>query len=193
MTTSLSNAPLPMHAIEVRRRIERLNGFSPDQLTDGMRWLAGYAPEVFDAVLDTVLRCLFPSVTALPPARLARRVTIFRVGCPILRMRGVRKDVPRRGPGRVSKSRAPRDSRRPSQSARLPSKNADYERCRRANLGCTAARGLPITCAPRSSAFPVGVRCRGASRTNTSPERRRGPRTGHRMPRHRRTAGRRSA
>lgn len=54
MTTSLSNAPLSAHAIEARRRIERLSGFSPDQLTDGMMWLAGYAPEVFDAVLDTV-------------------------------------------------------------------------------------------------------------------------------------------
>jgi hypothetical protein len=54
MTISLSNASLPVHAIEARKRIERLSGFSPDQLTDGMMWLAGYAPEVFDALLDTV-------------------------------------------------------------------------------------------------------------------------------------------
>jgi len=54
MTTSLSNHGPSTRQIEARKRIERLNGFSPDQLTDGMRWLAGYAPEVFDVVLDTV-------------------------------------------------------------------------------------------------------------------------------------------
>jgi hypothetical protein len=54
MTTSLSNHGPSAHAIEARKRIERLSGFSPDQLTDGMMWLAGYAPEVFDAVLDTI-------------------------------------------------------------------------------------------------------------------------------------------
>jgi hypothetical protein len=54
MDTSVSNSgPSPL-AVEARIRIERLSTFSSDQLTDGMMWLAGYAPEVFDAVLDAV-------------------------------------------------------------------------------------------------------------------------------------------
>ena len=55
MATSLSKTSTPSTpAIEVRKRLERLCAFSPDQLDDGMRWLAGYAPQVFDAALDAV-------------------------------------------------------------------------------------------------------------------------------------------
>jgi hypothetical protein len=37
-----------------RKRLDRLSALSPDQLEDGLRWLAGYAPKVFDAVMDAV-------------------------------------------------------------------------------------------------------------------------------------------
>jgi hypothetical protein len=55
MGTSLPKTTTPSTlAIEARKRLERLGAFSPDQLDDGLRWLEGYAPEVFDAVLDAI-------------------------------------------------------------------------------------------------------------------------------------------
>ncbi len=39
-------------------RRERLGEFSPQQLAEGMIFLSGYAPEVFDAVLDAVEPCV---------------------------------------------------------------------------------------------------------------------------------------
>jgi hypothetical protein len=54
MGPSLSHPARPAHDPEGRARVERLGGFCSQQLTEGMIWLSGYAPRVFDAVLDAV-------------------------------------------------------------------------------------------------------------------------------------------
>lgn len=54
MTTSRSNPGPATRFTEARERIERLSGFSPDQLTDAMTWLAGHDGEAFDAALDAI-------------------------------------------------------------------------------------------------------------------------------------------
>jgi hypothetical protein len=41
-----------VHDTGGRRCLERLGGFSLEQLTEGLIWLVGYAPQAFDAMLD---------------------------------------------------------------------------------------------------------------------------------------------
>lgn len=40
------------------KRLERLGGHSPGQLTDAMMWLAGYGPATFEAVMDAAEPCV---------------------------------------------------------------------------------------------------------------------------------------
>jgi hypothetical protein len=47
----------PAHDINGRQRVQRLGGFSAGQVSDAMIWLAGYAPQAFDAALDAVEPC----------------------------------------------------------------------------------------------------------------------------------------
>lgn len=54
MGLSLSEGGPVAHDAEGRQRLERLGGFSPEQLTEGLIWLSGYAPQAFDAMLDAV-------------------------------------------------------------------------------------------------------------------------------------------
>ncbi len=58
MGPSLTERGQAAHDIGGRQRVDRLGGFSPEQLTEGMTWLSGYAPEVFDAVLDAIEPCV---------------------------------------------------------------------------------------------------------------------------------------
>jgi len=54
MAPSLTqHAPDP-HQISSVERLLRLGEYAPEQITDGMIWLSGYAPDVFDAVLDAI-------------------------------------------------------------------------------------------------------------------------------------------
>ena len=60
MHTTISHrgqATLTPGAMDPRERLDRLRMFSPDQLTAGLTWLAGYDPKTFDVVLDAVEPC----------------------------------------------------------------------------------------------------------------------------------------
>jgi hypothetical protein len=46
------------HDIAGRQRVQRLGTFSARQVTDAMIWLAGYAPQAFDAALDAIEPCV---------------------------------------------------------------------------------------------------------------------------------------
>jgi hypothetical protein len=37
-----------------RQRLDRLSALTPEQLDDGLRWLASYVPGTFDAVMNAV-------------------------------------------------------------------------------------------------------------------------------------------
>jgi hypothetical protein len=49
--------PVDQQGAAARERLDRLRFLLPEQMADGLTWLAGYDPEVFDAVLDAVEPC----------------------------------------------------------------------------------------------------------------------------------------
>jgi hypothetical protein len=54
MGNSLSHPAPATHEITDQDRMERLAELTPAQRGDALLWLSGYAPDVFDAVLDAV-------------------------------------------------------------------------------------------------------------------------------------------
>ena len=57
MGTSLTQAAPASHRITAEDRMERIGQLTTKQQTDALLWLAGYAPDVFDAVADAVEPC----------------------------------------------------------------------------------------------------------------------------------------
>lgn len=54
MGHSLPQHAQPARAITADDRMELLGQLTPRQQTDALLWLAGYAPDIFDAVTDAV-------------------------------------------------------------------------------------------------------------------------------------------
>jgi hypothetical protein len=57
MGHSLTDPAPAAHRITAEDRLERIGQLTSKQCTDALLWLAGYAPDVFDAVTEAVEPC----------------------------------------------------------------------------------------------------------------------------------------
>jgi hypothetical protein len=57
MGISLTHPTPPPREITAGERMERLGALTSKQCTDALLWLSGYAPAVFDEVVDAVQPC----------------------------------------------------------------------------------------------------------------------------------------